>query len=701
MKAYSTQEIRNLGIVGHGDAGKTSLVAAMLFATGATTRLGKVDDGTAPTDYDEEEIARKISLNLTPAYVEHKGHKINLIDTPGYAAFIGNAKPALRVCETALFVVDAVTGIGVQTEKAWEFADELHRPRPRYIVVNKLDKERADFGATYNALRETFGNSCVPLTLPIGAERNFRGVVDVIHMKAYEFDANGKPKEVPVPEEGRGYIDETHARLIEAVAESDDSLMEHFFDAGTLTDEEFLGGLRKAIINKTLTPVFAASSVTMTGIATLLDAVVDYAPNPADLGEVPAKTGPEPDAEDLKRADLDSEAPAAYVFRTVVENFGKITMMKVWSGVIKADATLYNITKGAPERLGPLHAIQGKNLEKITEAHAGDIVAVTKLKDTTTGDTLCDKASPIYYEPVKFPEAAIHFAIVPKSRADEDKLSGSIHKMLEEDPLLHYTRNDETKEFELGGTSQQHIETAVSKLKNRYHVEVELHQPKVPYRETIKARVEVEGRHKKQTGGRGQFGLCRCIFEPLPRGSGFEFVDKIFGGVIPQQWRPAVEKGIRDSAARGAIAGYPMVDFRVELIDGKYHDVDSDDLSFQMAGRKAFKGMIEKGRPVLLEPVMHVEVVAPQECSGDIMGEINSRRGRIQGMDSKGANQIVKAVVPMSEMLTFPQTLNSITSARGSYHMEFSHYDEVPAHIAQKVVQQAVAEGRVRKEEED
>ncbi len=701
MKVYSTQEIRNLGIVGHGDAGKTSLVAAMLFATGATSRLGKVDDGTATTDYDEEETARKISLNISTAYVEHKGVKINLVDSPGYAAFIAHARPALRVCETALFVIDAVNGIGVQTEKAWEYADELSRRRPSFFVVTKLDKERADFGATYNALRETFGNSCIPLTLPIGTENNFRGVVDVIHMKAYEFDSNGKAKEIPIPDDGRGYIDETHERLIEAVAESDDTLMEHFFDAGTLTDEEFLNGLRKAIINKNLTPVFAVSSANLIGITSLLDAIVDYAPNPSDLGGVKAHAGVDPASDDVVRNVGDSEFPAAYVFRTVVENFGKITLMKVYSGVIKSDATLQNVNKGAAERLGPLHVMQGKALEKITEAHAGDIVAVTKLKDTATGDTLADKSSPILYDPVKYPEAAIHFAIVPKSRADEDKLSGAIHKLVDEDPLLHYTRNDETKEFELGGSSQQHIETVVSKLKNRYHVEVELHQPKVPYRETIKARVEVQGRHKKQTGGRGQFGDCKCIFEPLPRGGGFEFVDKIFGGAIPQNYRPAVEKGIKDSAVRGALAGYPLVDFKVELIDGSYHTVDSDDLSFQMAGRKAFKAMVEKAHPVLLEPIMHVEVVAPQEYAGDIMGDLNSRRGRIQGMDSKGANQIVKAQVPMSEMLTYPQTLNSITSARGSYHMEFSHYDEAPSHIAQKIVQQAVAEGRVRKEEED
>jgi elongation factor G len=673
----------------------------MLYVAGTTQRLGKVDDGTAPTDFDDEEIARKISLNIATAYCEYKNTRINLIDTPGYAAFIANAKPALRVSETSLFVVDGVNGIGVQTEKAWEYCKEFKRDRTRFFVINKLDKERADFGATLNALRENFSIHCVPFTLPIGSEKNFRGVVDVIRLKAYEFDSNGKPKEIPIPDDGRGYINEAHERLIEAVAESDDTLMEHFFEAGTLPDDEFLGGIKKAVLSGVLMPVFAASSSTLVGIAPLLEMIVDYAPYPSDLGSVVAHPDADHLSDDVPRPVSDSESPAAYVFKTIVENFGKITVMKIFSGVVKSDATLLNMRTGSQERLGPLHVIQGKNVEKISEAHAGDIVAVLKLKDTVTGDTLCEKAAPILYDPVMLPEAAIHFAIEPKSRADEDKLSGAIHRLLEEDQQLHYIRNDETKEFELGGSSQQHIETVVAKLKNRYGVEVTLHQPKVPYRETIKARVEVQGRHKKQSGGRGQFGDCKCVFEPLARGEGFKFVDKIFGGAIPQQWRPAVEKGIKDAAARGALAGYPMVDFAVQLIDGSYHTVDSDDLSFQMAGRKAFKSMIEKAHPVLLEPVMHVEVVAPQECSGDIMGDLNSRRGRIQGMDSKGHNQVIKAQVPMAEMLTFPQTLNSITSARGAYHMEFSHYDELPVHLSQKIVQQAVAEGRVRKEEED
>ena len=699
MKVYGTQEIRNLGIVGHGDAGKTSLVAAMIFATGAASRLGRVDDGTAPTDYDEEEIARKISLNLTPAYAEYQNTKINLLDTPGYAAFIAAGRPAFRVAEAVLFVLDAVNGVGVQTEKAWEYAEEFETPR--LMVINKLDKERADFGATLDAARETFGRSCMPLTMPIGREKDFRGVVDIVRMKAYEFDANGKAREIDVPSDGRDVIDSAREQLIELVAEADDALMEKFFEAGTLTDDELKTGIKKAILARTLTPVFAASAATLVGVTTLMDAIVAHAPTPADRGSVKGRASNDADAAEVEFHTSDGDPISGYVFRTVAESFGKITIFKIFSGVFKSDANVYNSRKGASERLGPLHYVMGKTIEKVPEAHVGDIVAVSKLKETSTGDTFCDKAHPIYFEPVKFPEAAIAFAIEPKSRQDEDKLSGAIHRILDEDPLLHYERDEQTKEFLLAGSGQQHIETVIDRMRKRYGVEVALHPPKVPYRETIKARVEVQGRHKKQTGGRGQFGDCKCIFEPVARGGGFTFEDKIFGGAIPQQWRPAVEKGIKDAAARGYLAGYPLVDFKVQLIDGSFHTVDSDDHSFQMAGRKAFKNAIEQARPVLLEPIMNVEVVAPQEFSGDLMGDLNSRRGRIQGMDSKGNQQVIKAQVPMAEMLNYPPTLNSITGARGSYHMEFSHYDEVPAQLSQKIIQQAQAEGRVRKDEEE
>ncbi|HYE75848.1 MAG TPA: GTP-binding protein, partial [Blastocatellia bacterium] len=441
MKVYGTQEIRNLSIVGHGDAGKTSLVAAMIYASGVGSRLGRVDEGTAPTDYDEEEISHKLSLNITPGFIEHSGTKINLIDTPGYAAFIANARPAVRVAEIALLVVDAVSGIGVQTEKAWEYAEEFGRPKA--IVINKLDKERADFGSVLDSLRETFGRLIVPLSLPIGREKDFRGVVDVVTMQAYEFDERGRGVKADLPTEGRGFLEAERERLIELVAESDDSLMEKFFESGTLSNEELITGIKKAIVNRTLVPLFAASSQTLKGISTITDSIVDYFPNPASLGAIEARRD-QSETETISVEVSDSQPPAGYVFRTVSENFGKITILKINSGSFKSDATLYNLNQSQPERLGPVHYVQGKQLEKVTEAHAGDIIAVSKLKDTRTGDTLCDKAHPVYFDPVSFPEAAISYAIEPKSRHDEDKLSGAIHKILDEDPQLHYDRDEQT-----------------------------------------------------------------------------------------------------------------------------------------------------------------------------------------------------------------------------------------------------------------
>jgi elongation factor G len=701
MKVYATQEIRNIGIVGHGQAGKTSLVAAMLFVAGAVNRLGRVADGSAPTDIDEVEIARKLSIQATPAYAEWKGHKINILDTPGASAFIHEARSALRACDTALFVIDAVGGIGVSTEKAWAYADEFQLPRA--IVINKMDNERADFKGTLASINEVFGRSAVALQLPIGSEKNFRGVVDLVRMKAYTFenDGSGKMAEGDIPGDLQSEASAAREALIEMVAEGNDALLEKFFDQGTLPDEDILPGIKSAVLERRLAPVFATSAFTNMGTQTLLDSIVNYLPSPSDFGSVTGRASTEADASEVTRKISDAEPYSALVFRTIVEQFGKITLFKIYSGVIKADATVFNITKGNPERLGPLHVIMGNKMEKIPEAHAGDIVAVTKLKETETGDTFADKATPIVYEPVRFPEPAINFAIVPKSRNDEDKLSAALTKMLEEDKALRYTRDAQTKEFLLSGSGQLHVEAAVEKLKRRYGVEVELHTPKVPYKETIKARVEVQGRHKKQTGGRGQFGDCKCVFEPLPRGSGFEFVDKIFGGSVPANFRPAIEKGIVDAAAIGTLAGYQVVDFRVELIDGSYHPVDSDELSFKLAGRKAFRGAMEKAKPILLEPVMNIEVVAPQEFSGDLMGDLNSRRGRIQGMDTRGNQQVIKAQVPLSEMLNYQPTLNSITGARGSYSMEFSHYDEVPAQAAQKIIAEAQAEGRVRVAEED
>jgi elongation factor G len=701
MKAYPTNQIRNLAITGHGDSGKTQLASSLLYVAGATPRWGKVDEGTTTTDYEEDAIARKITLNTALAHLEYKDHKINLIDTPGYAAFVAHARPALRVADCALVVIHAARGVEVQTEKTWAYANEFQVPR--MMVINQMDKEHADFGMALDSARSTFSRAIVPFTLPIGKEKDFRGVVDIVHMKAYEFDENGKAKEVPIPEAGREIADKERTRLIEVIAESDDALMEKYFEEGTLPEEDIVPNISKAIAASKLCPVFAASSLTLVGLSNVLDGIIDYAPAPNTHEAEHGRTAAESDGgEPLTRKYSADEPFSAYVFRTIADPFaGRINVMKIISGRVKSDANVQNTTRGAAERLGALHSMQGKQLDKIDEAAAGDIIACVKLKETQTGDTLAERAAPILYDPLEYPEAAISFAIEPKSRQDEEKISVALHKILEEDPGLHFTRDSQTKEFILSGSGQLHVETVVQKLRDRYHVEVTLHPPKVPYKETITARAEVQGRHKKQTGGRGQFGDCKVIFEPLPRGEGFKFEDKIFGGSVPQNFRPAIEKGIVEAASGGAIAGYPLVDFKATLIDGSYHTVDSDEHSFRAAGRKAFRAAIEKVKPTLLEPIMNVEVVTPVECSGDIMGDLNSRRGRVQGMEMRGKNQVIKAQAPMAEMLDYQSKLNSITGARGSYHMEFSHYDPVPGQIVHKVVEQARAEGRIRAEEEE
>ncbi len=701
MKVYPTEAIRNLAVIGHGDAGKTQLVSSLLYVAGATPRWGKVDEGTTVTDYEEDSIARKITLNTALAHLDHRDTKLNFIDSPGYAAFVAHARPALRVADCAIVVVDGVKGVEVQTEKTWAYANEFMVPR--VMVITKLDKEHADFGAALQSAQNTFSRAIIPFTLPIGKEKDFRGVVDVVHMKAYELGADGQAKEIDIPSEGRDIVDKTRERLVELVAESNDQLMEKYFEQGTLDEDDILPNINNAIAQSKLCPVFAVSSVTQVGLRALLNGLVEFAPDPAhheaEWGK-PVDAGP--DAERIGRKYSDSEPFSAYCFRTVADPFaGRINIFKIISGHLATDANAFNSTRAVMERLGALHTMQGKQLDKVGEAHAGDIVACVKLKETQTGDTLCDKQAPIIYDAVEYPEAAIAFAIEPKSRQDEEKISVALHKILEEDPSLHFSRDAQTKEFLLSGSGQLHVETVVEKLKKRYSVEVTLHPPKVPYKETITMRAEVQGRHKKQTGGRGQFGDCKCVFEPLPRGGGFVFEDKIFGGSVPQQFRPAIEKGILEAAKSGAIAGYPLVDFKVQLVDGSYHPVDSDEHSFRAAGRKAFRAAMEKVKPSLLEPVMDVEIAAPQEYAGDIMGDLNSRRGRVQGMETSGKQQVIKAQVPMAEMLNYQSTLNSITAARGSFHMQFSHYDPVPGQLATKIVEQSRAEGRIRGGEEE
>ncbi len=700
MKAFATENIRNLAVIGHGDAGKTQLVSSLLHVAGTQNRWGKVDEGTTITDYEEDSIARKVSLNNNFAHSEYKDTKINLIDTPGYAAFVSHARPALRVADCALVVVDGVHGIEVQTEKTWQYANEFLLPR--FMVINKLDKEHSDFGHALDTATQSFARSIVPFTLPIGKEQSFKGVVDVVHQKAYEFDADGKAKEIPIPDEGKGLFETTRERIIELVAESDDALMEKYFESGTLDEDDIYPNLAAAIAKSKLCPVYAVSALNGAGLSVLLDHLVEFAPNPATHESEYGFSDNDMAGDRITRKYSNDDPFSAYVFRTIADPFaGRINVMKVISGKVVSDATVRNSTRDSDERLGALHVISGKTLDKVNEAQTGDIIAVVKLKDTQTGDTLCDKAKQIVYPKVEYPEAAIAFAIEPKSRADEDKISGALHKILEEDPSLHFDRDPQTKEFILSGSGQLHIETVVKKLEQRYHVEVTLHPPKVPYKETITAAAEVQGRHKKQSGGRGQFGDCKVIFEPLERGAGFEWVDKIFGGSVPQNFRPAIEKGIIEAAAGGAVAGYPLVDFKVTLIDGSFHAVDSDEHSFRAAGRKAFRAAMEKVKPTLLEPIMDVEVFTPQEVSGDIMGDLNSRRGRVGGMEVRGKQQVIKAKVPLSEMLDYQSKLNSVTQARGSYHMQFSHYDPLPGNLLKKVVDEAVAAGRVRAHEED
>ncbi len=692
MKTYEGANIRNVAVVGHGHAGKTSLVSALLYTSGATQRLGRVDDGTTVTDYDEEEVARQMSISSGLAFAEWGKTKINLVDVPGFNMFVHEAKMVMPAVESALLVVDGVAGVEVVTERVWNYAEEFHLPR--VIVAARMDRERADATRVLESLTSAFGRTVVPLQLPIGSEKNLSGVIDLVRMKAYTYDmgGNGKGKEGEIPANLASAAQEAHEKLVEMIAEGNDALMEEFFDKGTIPEEHLIPALHEAIREDRIFPVLFTSGLGNIGTDKLMDFLVDYTPAPSE--REPVKGAPAPNnGEPPTRKLADSEPVSLFVFKTVSDPFaGRISYYKVFSGVLKNDATLQNFTRNTSEKLAHISVMQGKNAVPVNELHAGDIGTVAKLKDTLTGDTLGDKVAAIQYPKVVLPEPAITFAIEPKTRADEDKLSNGIHKVMEEDAMLRFFRDEQTKEFLIAGTGQQHIEVIVSKLKKRYHTEVNLKAPKVPYRETIRGKADVQGRHKKQTGGHGQYGDCKIKMEPLPRGGNFEFVNDIFGGAIPRNFIPAVEKGIVEAAQRGFLAGYPVVDFRVILYDGSYHDVDSNELSFKMAGRIAFKKAMEQAKPTLLEPIMSVEITVPDEFAGSIMGDLNGRRGRIQGMDNKGGKTIVKAQVPMAEMLTYGADLTSMTQGRGSFNMEMSHYDIVPQALQEKIITQAKAE---------
>jgi elongation factor G len=693
MKSYNTDWIRNVGIVGHGGTGKTQLVSSLLFTAGMTPRLGKVTEGSTVTDWDEEEIARKISISTGLAYAEWQAPgqpekvKINFLDTPGYSTFINETKASLIAAGAALIVIDAAAGVQVVTEKVWDYATEYDQPRA--FVINWMDRELASFDRTLESLQHVFGRGAVPIQLPIGAEKNFKGVVDLVAMKAllYTADGDGKAKIEEIPAELADQVKAAHEALVEMVAEGDDELMQEFFDKGTLPVEDLKKGLHDAVIGKRIFPVLLSSALHTIGSDAILNFIADIFPSPAVRGTAPLFKTPDARGESIDRQIADSEPVAIFVFKTLADPFaGRVTYFKVISGVVKNDATLQNFNRATQERLQHIQAMQGKTATAVPELHAGDIGAVAKLKDTITGDTLGDKSAPVFYPTARIPEPSITFAIEPKTRADEDRIGQAIHKILEEDLALRFSRDAQTKEFLLSGAGQQHIEVVVAKLRKRYHVELTLKPPKVPYRETIRGKADAEGKHKKQTGGHGQFGVCRIRMEPLPRGAGIEFIDDIFGGAIPKNWIPSVEKGVRDSAERGFLAGFPVVDFRVSLYDGKYHDVDSSDMAFKIAGSLAFKEAMKQARPALLEPLMHVEVYAPEQYSGDIMGHLSGRRGKISGSETRGGTVLVKAQVPLSEMLSYANELTSMTQGRGSYSMEFSHYDFVPQEIAEKVI---------------
>ncbi|MBM3807505.1 MAG: elongation factor G [Acidimicrobiia bacterium] len=682
MKVYDAASIRNVAVVGHGGSGKTQLVSALLFDAGMVNRLGKVDEGNTVTDYDEEEISRKHTLSASLAYAEWDKTKINLIDTPGFGNFFSDARAAIQVADGALIVVDAVAGVEVQTEKAWAGCEE--QQLPRLIVVNRVDRERASLERTLESLRLTLNRTIIPIQLPIGEEKHFTGVVDLVTMKAFTSPGDGSAKftEGAVPADMVDAATAAREALIEMVAEADEALMEKFFEAGTLTQDELIKGLATAARAAKIYPLVCTSGLANIGGQPLMDAILAYLPCPADRPFNAVANG-----ETVSRS-ADEKAPyAAFVWKTVADQFaGRITMFRVYQGCLKADSAVTNATQGTQERLGHLIALQGKTPTNVPELKAGDIGAVAKLKDTRTNDTIADKGAGIAFAKLAFPAPVLSYAIEPKSRGDEDKISTAMHRLEEEDPTIKYHRDPQTHELLLAGQGQMHIEVTVAKLKRRFGVEVLLKPPRIPYRETITARVEAHGRHKKQTGGHGQFGDCKIKMEPLPRGSDFEFVDDIFGGAIPRQFVPAVEKGIQESRLRGYLAGYPVVDFRVTVYDGSYHDVDSNELSFKTAGWLAFKDGMSRAKPTLLEPIMNVEIYAPGDNAGDLMGDLNGRRGRISGMEARGSTTVIKAQVPMSEMLTYEQHLTSVTGGRGSYYMEYSHYDEVPSHLQTKII---------------
>jgi len=689
MALVDPAKIRNVVVVGHRGAGKTSLVEALLFTAGAKNRLGTVMDGTTAMDHDEDEIKRQMTISAGLAHVDWAGNKINIVDTPGEASFISEALGALPVVEIALVLVNAVTKVEVQTERVWKRARDLGAAR--VVAVNMMDRERADFGEAVEAVKARFGSEAVAVALPIGREAGFNGVVDLLAMKAYTYAPNAtKGTEGPIPDDLRESAAEAREALIDRVAESDDALLEKYLEGAELSNDEVTTALKAAIAAGAVSPVMPVAATKNIGTDRLLDLLV-AAPSPLQAGARKALDGTEGTEEVLVKTD--AKAPAAlFIFKTIYDQFsGRVNLARIFSGRIATDSQLLNVRANEKERTGNILLMQGKETKAIEEAAAGDIVALAKLKETNTGDTLCDPARPLRFPRYEFAPPAISFAITPKTRGDEEKVSNGLKRLGEEDPAMELRFDPQTKEMLISGTSQVHVEVILDKLKRRFGVEVDLHPPQVPYRETIRKKASAQGRHKKQTGGRGQFGDCWIEVEPRPRGEGYAFEDAIFGGSIPRNFIPAVEKGIVEAMEHGVVAGYPVVDVKVKLYDGSYHTVDSSELAFKLAGNLAWNKAMTEAMPVLLEPVMNVEVIAPEENMGDIMGDLSGRRGRPQGSETLGEMHVIRAQVPLAEMLTYAPQLRSMTAGRGSFTMEFDHYEEVPAHLAEKVVAEAKA----------
>src|SRR5512136_599887 len=693
MGKYDTTKLRNLGIIAHGGAGKTSLSEAILFDTGMIDRLGRVDDGTSTMDFEPEEVKRKISITSSLDHCEWQGHSIHLVDTPGYGDFIADTRACMRALDGAVVILSAISGVKVQTEDIWEWANEFEIPRIAF--VNKMDREHANFFRAIDDMEKALKARGIAVQIPLGTAKNFAGVIDLIRMKAYRYadDLSGSFSEEDIPAEYQAEAQRLREMLVETVAEAYDALTAQYLETGELSEEDILDGLRIGTLRYTFTPVFCGSATQNIGVHHLLDYICRCLPSPLDRGKV---QGINPKTKEPEERAPEENAPfSALVFKTASDPYtGKITIFRVYSGVLNSDSTIFNSTKGVEERIGQIYELEGKKQHPIKQAVAGDIVAVAKLKETVTGDTLCDPAKPIVFEPAKQLLPVISYAIEPKTKADEDKIHNALHRMIEEEPTLESHRDTQTKEFIISGMGQVHLEVIVEKLKRKFGVEVLLKTPKVPYLETIRGNAKVQGKYKKQSGGRGQYGDCWIEMSPQPRGEGYLFEDKIVGGVIPRQYIPAVDKGIQEACLDGFLAGFPVVDFKVALYDGSFHTVDSSEMAFKVAGSMAFKKAMELCKPVILEPIMNMKVTVPDENMGDVIGDINSRRGKVVGVEPKANSQIIRAVVPMSEVLAYSNDLKSMTSDRGLFSMEFSHYEEVPSHLAQKVITEAAANNK-------